>query len=151
MIRVFSEATDLDAVSSMRLSSRKRSSGAISSGLNLIWNDAFAGQISVTPLIRLSRTPLVIDRPLKNACSDISSSHSTKMCSSPPKEYLVFIAPPLFVTRQVLRNVSQATAQETVYQIARPEHRDPMPERDAGRVLSSLRQFSIRPALVPCA
>ena len=54
------------------------------SGSNLIWKEALAGQISVTPLIFAFFTALVIDRLLKNASSDISSSHSTKMCSSPP-------------------------------------------------------------------
>src|SRR5713101_1563351 len=41
--------------------------------------------------MRLSRTALVIERLLKNASSDISSSHSTKTCSSPPNVYLLSI------------------------------------------------------------
>ena len=53
--------------------------GPDESGSKWIWKEALAGQISVTPLIRLSRTALVIDRDLKKASSDISSSPSTKM------------------------------------------------------------------------
>src|SRR6185369_8437736 len=55
------------------------------------WKEALAGQISVAPLILLSLTAVVIERLLKKASSDISSSTSTKMCSSPPKEYRVFM------------------------------------------------------------
>jgi hypothetical protein len=36
--------------------------------------------------MRLSLTALVIDKDLKKAWSDIVSSISAKMCSSPPKE-----------------------------------------------------------------
>ena len=55
------------------------SSGLMTSGSKRIWYEALAGQISVTPLIRLSRTALVIDKDLKKASSDISSSTSTKI------------------------------------------------------------------------
>src|SRR5690348_2320853 len=95
MIRVLMLDSAFAAAPSRRFSSASMSSGLIWSGSNLIWNEALAGQISVTPLIRLSLTAVVIERLLKKASSDISSSTSTKMCSSPPKEYRVFmIAPP---------------------------------------------------------
>src|SRR4051812_27526535 len=94
-MRVLMLESAFSAAPSRRFSSASMSSGLMTSGLNLIWNEALAGQISVTPLIRLSFTAVVIERLLKKACSDISSSTSTKMCSSPPKEYRVFmIAPP---------------------------------------------------------
>ncbi len=83
-IRVSSLASALSAVASSRLSSAIMSSGWISSGLNLIWKEALAGQISVTPLIFASRTAFVMERLVKNASSDMASSTSTKMCSSPP-------------------------------------------------------------------
>src|SRR5689334_13351709 len=86
----------LAAAPSRRFSSASMSSGLITSGSNLIWKEALAGQISVTPLIRLSFTAVVIERLLKKASSDISSSTSTKMCSSPPKEYRVFMLPRSF-------------------------------------------------------
>ncbi len=41
----------LSAAASSRFSSASMSSGLITSGSNLIWNEALAGQISVTPLI----------------------------------------------------------------------------------------------------
>ncbi len=91
MILVFNDTSVVSAADSSRCNSLRMSSGAIRSGSNLIWKEALAGQISVTPLIRLSRTALVIDRLLKNASRDISSSTSTKTCSSPPKEYLMAI------------------------------------------------------------
>lgn len=86
MILVAITGSVLLAALSMACTSRNMSSGRMMSGLNLIWNEAFAGQISVTPLIWLSRTALVIERLLKNASSDMLSSHSTKRCSSPPNE-----------------------------------------------------------------
>jgi hypothetical protein len=70
------------------------SSGLMTSGSNLIWKEALAGQISLTPSIFASRTALVIDRLVKNASSDMASSTSTKMCSSPPNEYRFFMMPP---------------------------------------------------------
>src|SRR5260370_23682887 len=91
MILVSITGSAFCAALSSDLISRSMSSGAITSGSNLICSEAFAGQISVTPAMRLSRTALVIERPLKNASSDISSSHSTKTCSSPPKVYLLSI------------------------------------------------------------
>ena len=86
MIRVFRTESEPWANFSSFLSSPSISSGAILSGSNLIWNEALAGHISVTPLIFASRTALVIDRLLKKASSDMPSSTSTKMCSSPPNE-----------------------------------------------------------------
>ncbi len=86
-MRVSSAASACSDVSSSRFSFASMSLGWITSGSNLIWKEAFAGQISVTPLIFASRTALVIDRLTKNASSDIASSTSTKMCSSPPNEY----------------------------------------------------------------
>src|ERR1051325_112555 len=84
MMRVWRRDSVLAAAASILLSSASMSSGPIRSGSNLIWKDAFAGQISVTPAIWASRTARVSDRLLKNASSDISSSTSTKTCSSPP-------------------------------------------------------------------
>ena len=91
--------------------------GLMTSGSNRICSDALAGQISVTPLIRLSRTALVIDSDLKKASSDISSSTSTKTCSSPPNEYRVFMAIALHPSSQAAspgangRDASQASSQ----------------------------------------
>jgi hypothetical protein len=85
-MRVLSEECPPLAAASIDFSSRKRSSGLMMSGSNLIWNEALAGHISVTPRICAVRTAFVIDKLLKKASSDIASSHSTKICSSPPNE-----------------------------------------------------------------
>ena len=90
-IRVLIFDSAFSAAASIRFSSASMSSGAITSGSNLTWKEALAGQISVTPLICASRTAVVIDRLLKKASSDIASSTSTKTCSSAPKEYLFCI------------------------------------------------------------
>src|SRR6266481_5579847 len=59
MIRVLITEALLSAALSSRVSSASMSAGLILSGSNLIWNEALAGQISVTPAIRLSLTALV--------------------------------------------------------------------------------------------
>ncbi|MNT43919.1 hypothetical protein D3C72_1804140 [compost metagenome] len=83
-MRVVITGSDLAAATSIAWTSFKISFGWMTSGSNLIWKEAFAGQISVTPLIFASLMPVVIDSELKKASSDISSEHSTKRCSSPP-------------------------------------------------------------------
>ena len=93
-MRVLMTGSAFCAALSMPCTSRNMSSGLMMSGLNLTWKDALAGQISVTPAIWLSRSAFVMDRLLKKASSDISSLHSTKRCSSPPKEYRLFIRQP---------------------------------------------------------
>ena len=60
------------------------SEGLITSGSNFTCIEALAGQISVTPLIFAFLIAVAMDSDLKKASRDISSSHSTKMCSSPP-------------------------------------------------------------------
>ena len=67
MMRVLRTESAFSALASRLFSSASMSSGLITSGSNLIWNEALAGQISVTPLICSSRTALVIDRLLKKA------------------------------------------------------------------------------------
>src|SRR5260370_14582909 len=94
MIRVLITDSALSAALSSFFSSVSKLVGLILSGSNLIWKEALAGQISVTPAIWLSLTAFVIDRDLKKAWSDIASSISAKMCSSPPNEYRVFMAEP---------------------------------------------------------
>src|SRR5581483_1712122 len=121
MIRVLMLDSAFSAAPSRRFSSASMSSGLIWSGSNLIWNEALAGQISVTPFILLSFTAVVMDRLLKKASNDISSSTSTKMCSSPPKEYRVFIAPPPL--RPSLRGQLGRVAFEPAFQPARVELR----------------------------
>ena len=67
MIRVLITDSLLPVAFSSRLSSASMSAGLILSGSNLIWNEALAGQISVTPEMRLSLTAFVIDSDLKKA------------------------------------------------------------------------------------
>src|SRR5215472_12398989 len=122
MMRVLMLDSAFSAETSRRFSSASMSSGLIRSGSNLIWKEALAGQISVTPLIRLSRTAVVMDRLLKKASSDISSSTSTKMCSSPPWEYRVFIAEPPPPLGQMGR-VRFQPAFQPARMVLRPAHR----------------------------
>jgi hypothetical protein len=86
MMRVSITGSAFAAALSSAFISASMSSGAMTSGSNFNCSEALAGQISVTPLMRASRIAEVSDRLLKKASSDISSSHSTKTCSSPPKE-----------------------------------------------------------------
>src|SRR5690349_2457344 len=116
MIRVLMLDSAFSAAPSSRFSSASMSSGLIWSGSNLIWNDALAGQISVTPLILLSLTAVVIERLLKKASSDISSSTSTKICSSPPKEYRVFMLASPVPLRRSLRRQLDRVALEPAFQ-----------------------------------
>ena len=115
-----------DDVSSDWISFR-RSAGAIRSGLNLTCSDALAGQISVTPLMRLSLIALQRNKLLKKASSDISSFTSTKMCSSPPKEYRAVMGSPFRRSLAGRAALSPASFRATAY--------EPVPPRppDGGR------------------
>ena len=86
MIRVVTFLGASSARDSRAFSSSSIFSGAMTSGSYLTWKEALAGQISVTPARFFSRRAPVIEIALKKASRDISSSTSTKICSSPPKE-----------------------------------------------------------------
>jgi len=84
MMRDLMTGLALAAAFSIALISFSMSEGLITSGSNFTCIEALAGQISVTPLIFAFLIAVAMDSDLKKASSDISSSHSTKMCSSPP-------------------------------------------------------------------
>ena len=120
------------AAASDRLQLRQQSSGLITSGSNLIWNEAFAGQISVTPLnLAPSRTAFVTDKRLEEGLErHLLVALNEDVFIASIANIAFSLAAFLLHELSLCGLCSRAMAQASVCGIAPGEHRAP-PSRDA--------------------